>query len=56
MVMNCCGGDTLASDVWKRTLATVPSDSPADPHGTRKDNEWDFSSWTPDAVVINLGA
>ena len=55
MVMNCCGGQTLMSDVWKRTLATVPSTDPSDPHATTPENEWDFHSWRPDAVVINLG-
>lgn len=55
MVENCCGGDTLASDVWLRTLASVPSENASDPHGTTLDNEWDFSSWRADAVVINLG-
>eukprot|EP00041_Stephanoeca_diplocostata_P024934 m.642117 g.642117 ORF g.642117 m.642117 type:complete len:399 (-) comp22635_c0_seq5:105-1301(-) len=55
MVENCCGGQTLASDIWKRTLATVVSPNASDFHGTAKENEWDFTSWTPDAVVINLG-
>ena len=43
------------SDVWKRTLATVPSSNSSDPHATTPENEWDFRSWRPDAVVINLG-
>lgn len=55
MVANCCGGSTLASDVWKRTLATVGSANSSDPHGTTKDNIWDFSKWRANAVVINLG-
>lgn len=55
MVMNCCGGETLMSDVWKRTLATVPSKNGSDPHGTIPENEWDFSLYIPDAVIINLG-
>lgn len=55
MVANCCGGSTLGSDVWTRTLATVGSTNTSDPHGTTADNEWDFSAWIPDAVVINLG-
>jgi hypothetical protein len=55
MVRNCCGGSTLASDVWTRTLATVQSDNTSDPHGTTAENMWDFSKWTADAVVINLG-
>jgi len=46
-------GTTLASDMWKRTLATVNGDN--DTHATRADNYWKFSSWVPDAVVINLG-
>ena len=53
MAMNCCGGNTLMSDVWNRTLASVGSDDPSDPHGTAL--PWDFARWTPDAVVINLG-
>lgn len=30
-------------EIWERTLATAPS------------NDWNFSAWRPDAVVINLG-
>ena len=55
MVANCCGGATLASDVWTRTLATVGSTNTSDPHGTTPENTWDFSTWIADAVVINLG-
>ena len=55
MVANCCGGSTLASDVWSRTLATVGSTNASDPHGTTVENTWDFSKWQADAVVINLG-
>lgn len=55
MAENCCGGSTLMSDVWKRTLASVPSGDASDPHGTTPENQWDFSAWAPDAVVINLG-
>jgi hypothetical protein len=55
MAENCCGGSTLASDVWLRTLATVGSANASDPHGTTPDNEWNFSTWIADAVVINLG-
>ena len=55
MVANCCGGSTLGSDVWTRTLATVGSANASDPHGTTATNTWDFSKWTADAVVINLG-
>ena len=52
MAENCCGGNTTAPDIWKRTLVTVDT---ADPHGTPASNRWNFSAWTPDAVVINLG-
>ena len=55
MVENCCGGATLMSDIWKRTLASVPSTNKTDVHGTMLQNEWNFSSWSPDVVVINLG-
>ena len=55
MVRNCCGGATLGSDVWGRTLATVGSANASDPHGTTSENAWNFSAWTADAVVINLG-
>lgn len=55
MAENCCGGSTLASDIWQRTLATVPSSNSSDPHGTTADNLWDFSSWVPAGMVINLG-
>jgi hypothetical protein len=40
MVENCCGGDTLMSDIWRRTLATVPSGNASDPHGTTPENEY----------------
>ena len=43
MVRNCCGGNTFMPEIYQRTLATVA--------GSR----WDFSSWVPDAVIINLG-
>ena len=49
------GGSTLASDVWNRTIASLGSGNPADPHGTIHSNVWDFSKWKADAVVINLG-
>jgi len=55
MVSNCCGGSTLAPDVYLRTLATVNSANASDHHGTTVENQWDFSKWTADAVVINLG-
>ena len=55
MAENCCGGATLGSDVWLRTLATVGSTNTSDPHGTTAANTWDFDQWTADAVVINLG-
>ena len=45
MVRNCCGGATLGSDMWTRTLATVGSANASDQHGTTAANEWDFSSW-----------
>ena len=43
MVRNCCGGDTYMPAVYQRTIASV------------EEIRWDFSSWVPDAVVINLG-
>ena len=55
MVSNCCGGGTLASDVWTRTIASVGSSNKSDPHGTIPSNVWNFSKWKADAVVINLG-
>ena len=55
MVRNCCGGATLGSDVWQRTLATVGSANASDPHSTTSENAWNFSAWTAEAVVINLG-
>ena len=55
MYENCCGGNTVMPDIYKRTLATVVSSNSSDPHGTVKDNLWDFTKWIPDAVVINLG-
>lgn len=57
MVDNCCGGQTLMSDIWRRTLATVPARNLSDPHGTTLENYYNFSesSFVPDAVVINLG-
>lgn len=41
--------------MWTRTLATVGSANASDPHGTTAENEWDFTRWTADVVVINLG-
>lgn len=55
MVRNCCGGSTLASDVWTRTLATVGSTNKSDPHGTTVSNAWNFAKWQAEAVIINLG-
>ena len=49
------GSMVSRSDVWTRTLATVGSTNTSDPHGTTVENTWDFSKWTADAVVINLG-
>eukprot|EP00946_MAST-07B_sp_MAST-7B-sp1_P002591 g2591.t1 len=43
VVRNCCGGDTFMPEIYKRTLATV------------ENSRWNFSSWIPDAVIINLG-
>merc|ERR1719215_2298633 len=43
LVRNCCGGETFMPEIWERTLAT---DSAA---------QWNFSSWVPDALVVNLG-
>lgn len=43
LVQNCCGGTVLVPDLYRRTLATV------------KGSAWDWSRFTPDAVVINLG-
>ena len=45
LVQNCCGGDTTLPAVYRRALGSDPSDG----------NAWNFSSWTPQAVVINLG-
>mmetsp|Transcript_48970 Transcript_48970/g.83681 ORF Transcript_48970/g.83681 Transcript_48970/m.83681 type:complete len:433 (+) Transcript_48970:29-1327(+) len=42
---NCCGGSTLMPEIYTRALASV-FDGSAD---------WDFRSWVPDAVVVNLG-
>ena len=44
MVRNCCGGNTTMPAIFSRTLATV-----------NQDDTWDFDSWKPDALVINLG-
>lgn len=46
LINNCCGGATYMPEIWTRTLAT------GDTGGT---NGWDFSSWVPDALVVNLG-
>jgi len=44
LVKNCCGEKGLVMpDYWNRTLATVNA------------GDWNFTSWVPDAVVINLG-
>ena len=43
LTQNCCGGDVFAPELYRRTLATDPALT------------WDFSSWRPDALVVNLG-
>jgi hypothetical protein len=43
LIRNCCGGETFMPDVWNRTVATDGSLA------------WNFSSWVPDALVVNLG-
>ena len=48
-------GETLMPDLWRRTLATVGSSDRSDVHGTLPSNRWDFGSWVPHALVINLG-
>jgi hypothetical protein len=46
LVNNCCGGDnTVMPQIFTRTLASVDDSS----------GSWDYSSWVPDAVIINLG-
>ena len=45
LVQNCCGGNTTMPMIFGRTLA-----SDGDPK-----KAWDMSTWTPDAVVVNLG-
>lgn len=45
LVRNCCGGDTHMPEVYQRTLASVSDGM----------QQWDFTKWVPDAVVINLG-
>jgi hypothetical protein len=44
VVRNCCGGDVMMPEIFERTLATVD----------RQDWQWD--SFVPDVMVINLGA
>lgn len=44
MVHNCCGGNTTMPSIFSRALATVNTD-----------NTWSWSSWVPDALVVNLG-
>jgi len=46
LIRNCCGGATYMPEIWTRTLATA---------NTGGSNSWDFSSWVPDALVVNLG-
>ncbi|CAE7037646.1 celE [Symbiodinium natans] len=55
MAANCCGGYTLMSTVWLRTVGSLESLNQLMPFQTPEDNLWDFSRWVPDAVVINLG-
>jgi hypothetical protein len=44
LVHNCCGGNTTMPAIFTRTLASV-----------NNDNSWDWKSWVPDALVVNLG-
>merc|ERR1719469_973958 len=46
LIKNCCGGNTFMPEIWTRTLSTGV---------TGGSNAWDFSSWVPDALVVNLG-
>uniref|UniRef100_A0A7S4UA24 SGNH hydrolase-type esterase domain-containing protein n=1 Tax=Alexandrium monilatum TaxID=311494 RepID=A0A7S4UA24_9DINO len=55
MAENCCGGKTLMSSVWLRTLGSLQALDLMLPHQTPPENLWDFRRWVPDAVVINLG-
>ena len=43
LVRNCCGGTTYMPEIFTRKLLSVPG------------SVWNYSSWIPDAVVINLG-
>ena len=43
IVENCCGGTTTLPMIWQRSLATLSNSS------------WDFASWAPDVVVLNVG-
>lgn len=45
LTRNCCGGTTLMTSIYRRTLASVPEE------------DWGFSAsgWTPHALVVNLG-
>ena len=44
MVQNCCGGNTTMPSIYSRTLATL-----------NLDDTWNFKTWIPDVLVINLG-
>lgn len=48
MVRNCCGGNTTMPAIFQRTLATINDEFPGR-------NGWNFSSWVPAALVVNLG-
>lgn len=45
LVEGCCGQPETMATVYRRTLATVDG----------SEGDWDWSTWVPDAVVINLG-
>ena len=45
MVRNCCGGSTYMPEIFTRILGSVVGVG----------NDWNFSDWIPDVVVINLG-
>ena len=51
LVHNQWGGDLFVPDVFPRTLGSVPVGS----SGVHKDNTWEYQSWVPDLVVINVG-
>ncbi len=57
LVRNCCGNNgTLMPVIYSRALATAADQFVLPGSAAQVSNQWQFSSFVPDAIVINLGS